>query len=91
MSRSAGPRRDCGAPPPRRAKTLRGSLRSPLAALLIFAVPAALDSCPICFQFEQGPVTAGMRWALLVLMTVTVGVLTGFGMFIARFVRRARR
>ena len=95
------------APPPRRAKTLRGSrlrkrslrsllrrgklLRSPLAAFLIFAVPAALDACPICFQFEQGPVTAGMRGAVFVLMGVTAGVLTGFAVFMTRFVRRARQ
>src|SRR5580765_7710766 len=56
----------------------QGSLRSPLAVLLVVAAPAILDACPICFQFEQGPVTAGMRGAVLVLMTVTAGVLTGF-------------
>jgi len=54
-------------------------------------MPAILDACPICFQFEQGPVTAGMRGAVLVLMGVTVGVLAGFAVFITRFVRRARQ
>jgi hypothetical protein len=58
---------------------------------LIVLAPAALEACPICFQFEQGPVTAGMRGAVIVLMGVTAGVLTGFAMFIARFVRRARQ
>ena len=63
----------------------------PLAVLLLLAAPAALEACPICFQFEQGPVTAGMRGAVLVLMAVTAGVLTGFAVFIGRFVRRARQ
>jgi hypothetical protein len=54
-------------------------------------MPAQLWACPICFQFEQGPVTAGMRVAIVVLMGVTAGVLTGFAMFIRRFVKRARR
>ena len=84
----------------------RSSFLVPRALLLILftAIPAPLWACPICFQFEQGPVTAGMRVAIFVLMgvtatalpagvtvTVTAGVLTGFGMFIRRFVRRARR
>ena len=71
----------------------RSTFFVPRALLLILftAIPAPLWACPICFQFEQGPVTAGMRVAIFVLMGVTASVLTGFGMFIRRFVRRARR
>jgi hypothetical protein len=46
-------------------------------------------ACPVCFRIEDGPVTSGVRAAVLVLIGVTTGVLTGFGVFITRFVRRA--
>ena len=47
-------------------------------------------ACPVCFQHRrQGPSTSGVRAAVVVLIGVTVGVLAGFGVFIARFVRRA--
>jgi hypothetical protein len=62
-----------------------------VTTLLTLLAPAALQACPICFQFEQGPVTAGMRGAVIVLMGVTAGVLAGFAVFITRFVRRARQ
>lgn len=61
-------------------------------ALLSFwlAFDAALFACPICFQVEDGPVTDGVRAAVIVLMSVTGAVLSGFALFIARFVRRTR-
>jgi hypothetical protein len=49
-----------------------------------------LLACPICFQVQAGPVTAGVRAAVAVLIGVTLGVLAGFGVFVARFVARAR-
>jgi len=55
------------------------------------AAGATALACPICFQVEQGPVTDGLRVAVLVLMGVTVAVLSGFGVFIARFVARSGR
>jgi hypothetical protein len=55
------------------------------------AAGATTLACPICFQVEQGPVTDGIRIAVLVLMGVTVAVLSGFGVFIARFVARSRQ
>lgn len=58
------------------------------AALLGAATPAL--ACPICFQVEQGPVTDGVRAAVVVLISVTLVVLAGFGKFIAGFVRRSR-
>ena len=58
-------------------------------ALAWCAAGATAVACPICFQVEQGPVTDGLRVAVLVLMGVTVAVLAGFGVFIARFVARS--
>jgi hypothetical protein len=49
---------------------------------------APLLACPICFQVDDGPATAGIRAAVVVLGGVTVSVLTGFAAFIVRFVRR---
>lgn len=45
-------------------------------------------ACPICFGVEPGPISDGVRAAVFVLLGVTLGVLSGFGFFISRFVRR---
>ncbi len=59
-----------------------------------FAVWAALGvsawACPVCFRMEEGPVTDGVRAAVVVLMAVTSTVLAGFAVFIHGFVRRLR-
>jgi hypothetical protein len=57
---------------------------------MLAAWPAAALACPICFNVAEGPVTDGVRTAVIVLMTITVSVLSCFGWFIAGFVRRAR-
>ena len=44
-------------------------------------------ACPICFQFDQGPVTSGVRAAVLVLVGVTTIVLAGFVRFAIRVAR----
>ena len=62
---------------------------SSLAAAFWAAAGSTALACPVCFQIEDGPVTSGVRAAVVVLIGVTVGVLAGFGVFIARFVRRA--
>jgi len=51
---------------------------------------APLLACPVCFRFESGPVTDGLQLAVLVLIGVIVSVLSGFGVFVWGFVRRAR-
>lgn len=61
-----------------------------LVAVLWIASGAAALACPICFQVEEGPVTDGIRAAVLVLVSVTGTVLAGFAAFIVRFVRRTR-
>lgn len=49
---------------------------------------APLLACPICFRIEAGPVSDGVRAAVFVMLGVTLGVLSGFGFFISRFVGR---
>ena len=63
----------------------RFGLRS---AILWMALQATLLACPVCFQIEDGRTAAGVRAAVIVLMAVTAGVLTGFGLFIRRFIQR---
>jgi hypothetical protein len=59
-------------------------------ATLWLAAGVSVLACPVCFRFEDGPVTDGLRAAVLVLVGVTAAVLSGFVVFIAGFVRRAR-
>ena len=59
-----------------------------IGAFVLASAPAAL-ACPVCFQVEQGPLTSGVRAAVIVLMAVTVSVLSGFAFFIRSFVRRS--
>jgi hypothetical protein len=68
----------------------RRVVRAGASALMWAGGAAPLLACPVCFRFESGPVTDGLQLAVLVLIGVTVGVLSGFGVFVWRFVRRAR-
>ena len=68
-------------------KNLRHGVVS--AAAFWAAAGSSVLACPVCFRIEEGPVTSGVRAAVLVLIAVTVGVLAGFAVFIAGFVRRA--
>ena len=62
-----------------------------IATLVIWtSLGVSVWACPVCFRMEEGPVTDGVRLAVLVLMGVTTMVLTGFGVFIRGFIRRAR-
>jgi hypothetical protein len=50
----------------------------------------ALCACPVCYRIDDGPTTAGIRAAVVVLVGVTGAVLCGFGAFVARYLRRTR-
>jgi hypothetical protein len=50
-------------------------------------VPAIALACPVCFQVEDGPVVAGVRAGVGVLIGVTCAVLVGCGAFAVRLVR----
>ncbi len=56
--------------------------------LLALAAQPALLACPICFQAEPNATTDGVRAAVIVLVAITTGVLTGFGVFVVKFARR---
>jgi hypothetical protein len=65
--------------------------RQTFATLLIWAAFGATAwACPVCFRMEEGPVTDGVRAAIVVLIGVTTSVLAGFAVFIRGFVRRER-
>jgi hypothetical protein len=49
-----------------------------------------LSACPVCYRIDDGPTTAGIRAAVVVLVGVTGAVLGGFGIFVARYLRRSR-
>ena len=51
---------------------------------------ATLLACPVCFRIDDGPTSAGIRAAVVVLVAVTAAVLGGFGLFVLRFLRRSR-
>jgi len=59
-------------------------------AAIWLVMSAAAMACPVCFRMEEGPITDGVRAAVVVLMGVTTAVLAGFAVFIRGFVRRAR-
>ena len=49
-------------------------------ALLLAAAPYA-RACSACFSEMEGGQPAAIRWAVVVLLTPTVGVLTAIGLF----------
>lgn len=59
-----------------------------VSLLIWLTAGAAVAACPVCFQIEDGPVSDGVRTAVVVLMGVTLAVLSGFGVCIVKFVRR---
>lgn len=61
-----------------------------VATVLIWtALGASAWACPVCFRMEDGPVSDGVRAAVVVLMGVTTTVLAGFAVFIRGFIKRA--
>ena len=61
-----------------------------VATVLIWtALGASAWACPVCFRMEDGPVSEGVRVAVVVLMGVTTTVLAGFAVFIRGFIKRA--
>ena len=45
-------------------------------------------ACSVCFQADDSATTTGLRIAVATLVLITGGVLTGFGVFVKRFVGR---
>ena len=66
------------------------SKRVALAVLLIAALPAVADACPICFRDPESPMTAGVMAGVGTLLSITGGVLSGVVVLIRRIVRAER-
>jgi hypothetical protein len=64
--------------------------RLALALIVVLALPAAADACPICFRDPDSPLTAGVVAGVGTLLGITGGVLGGFVVLIRRIVRAER-
>jgi len=53
-------------------------------------MPASVWACPVCFGDPNSPMVHGMNWAILLLLGITGGVLTGFAAFIVYLFKRSR-
>ncbi len=71
------------------SRALRRATGVAASTAVWIATQTGVLACPVCFQVEEGPVVSGVRAAVVVLVGVTVSVLAGFGVFIAKFVRRS--
>lgn len=47
-------------------------------------------ACPVCFGDPNSPMVHAMNWAILLLLGITGGVLTGFAAFIVYLFKRSR-
>lgn len=66
----------------------------PVAAAVAIALltPAAALACPVCFGGDpDSAMIQSARWAVLALLGVTAGVLSGFVGFIFHLIKRARQ
>jgi hypothetical protein len=61
--------------------------RMALLAALWPLMDAVVRACPICFQIEDGHVSAGVRAAVVVLIGVTSTVVGGCAVFFGRLLR----
>ncbi len=62
------------------------------AALVLILAPAAAWACPICFGADPDSATGrSVNWAVLTLLGVTGGVLSGFVGFIFHLLKRSRQ
>jgi hypothetical protein len=65
-------------------------LRAVTTSFIWSALGASAWACPVCFRMDDGPVSDGVRAAIVVLMGVTTTVLAGFAVFIRGFMQRER-
>jgi hypothetical protein len=61
-----------------------------LTLIVLLALPAWADACPICFRDPESPLTAGVVAGVGTLLGITCGVLGGFVVLIRRIVRAER-
>ena len=66
-------------------------VRSTAAVALAWLLAgAAALACPICYQGLEGSAADGVKTAVVVLVGVTTAILSGFAVFVVRFVHRQR-
>jgi heme/copper-type cytochrome/quinol oxidase subunit 2 len=69
----------------------RRSLSAALVATVsVILTTESLHACPVCFRLEDSSTISGVYAAVTVLLGVTTVVLSTFGVFVVRFVKRAR-
>jgi hypothetical protein len=63
-----------------------------LTAALVVLLPSKSIACPICFGGDpDSQLAQGMNWAVLTLLGITGGVLSGFIGFIFHLIKRSRQ
>lgn len=70
---------------------LRWTSLAAVAVVLVVLTPTESAACPICFGFDPNSDTGpAVNWAVLSLLGVTGGVLSGFVGFIFHLIKRSR-
>ena len=62
-----------------------------VTAAVLVLTPSESLACPICFGDPESPVVQGSNWAVVTLLGVTGGVLSGFVGFIFHLMKRSRQ
>ena len=61
------------------------------ATAIALVAERGAHACSVCLRIDDSATVAGVQAGLVVLLSVTGGVLGGFAAFIVRFVGRERR
>jgi hypothetical protein len=62
-----------------------------VTAAVLVLTPSESLACPICFGDPDSPVVRGANWAVVTLLGVTGGVMSGFVGFIFHLMKRSRQ
>lgn len=61
-----------------------------MAVLVFLLIPERVLACPVCYGASDSNMIAGVNLAILALLGITGGVLTGFASFFLYIRKRAR-
>ena len=67
------------------------TLMTCVTAAVLVLTPSESLACPICFGDPDSPAVQGATWAVVTLLGVTGGVLSGFVGFIFHLMKRSRQ
>ena len=62
-----------------------------MTVALVALTPSESLACPICFGDPDSPAAQGTSWAVVTLLGITGGVLSGFVGFIFHLMKRSRQ